>query len=82
METKYQMHWGLFFFLRSQLGTRDSEVAMMIEDTDMVPSRMNGTEVTVFLHAGYDDPLTQSNAFLRHIVQGWSICLYPTHTLI
>ncbi|CAO3693092.1 unnamed protein product [Umbelopsis ramanniana] len=29
---------------RSQLGTRDSEIAMMIEDTDMVPSRMNGTD--------------------------------------
>ncbi|OAD75876.1 hypothetical protein PHYBLDRAFT_59406 [Phycomyces blakesleeanus NRRL 1555(-)] len=30
---------------RSQLGNRDSEVAMLIEDTAMVPSYMNGKEV-------------------------------------
>ncbi|KAF9579865.1 hypothetical protein BGW38_003703, partial [Lunasporangiospora selenospora] len=27
---------------RSQLGFRDSEIAIVVEDTDMVPSRMNG----------------------------------------
>ncbi|KAF9924044.1 hypothetical protein BGZ65_008544, partial [Modicella reniformis] len=27
---------------RSQLGYRDSEIAMIIEDTEMIPSRMNG----------------------------------------
>ncbi|KAG2183933.1 hypothetical protein INT44_008944 [Umbelopsis vinacea] len=29
---------------RSQLGNRDSEIAMLIEDTDTVPSKMNGKE--------------------------------------
>ncbi|KAG2183771.1 hypothetical protein INT43_006782 [Umbelopsis isabellina] len=29
---------------RSQLGNRDSEIAMVIEDTDMVDSKMNGKE--------------------------------------
>ncbi|KAG0172715.1 Phospholipase D1 [Apophysomyces sp. BC1015] len=29
---------------RSQLGNRDSEVAMLVEDTEMVPSYMNGKE--------------------------------------
>ncbi|CAO3592755.1 unnamed protein product [Absidia cylindrospora] len=29
---------------RSQLGNRDSEIAVVIEDTDMVNSKMNGTE--------------------------------------
>ena len=71
-----------FFFLRSQLGTRDSEIAMMIEDTDMVPSRMNGTEVNYFPMLSKTTPLTRSNALFIHIVQGRPICLYPTHTLI
>jgi hypothetical protein len=31
--------------IRSQLGNRDSEIAMMIEDTDPVPSKMNGQDV-------------------------------------
>lgn len=30
---------------RSQLGNRDSEIAMLIEDTDTVPSKMNGKDV-------------------------------------
>lgn len=30
---------------RSQLGNRDSEIAMIVEDTEMVPSFMNGKEV-------------------------------------
>lgn len=29
---------------RSQLGNRDSEIAMVIEDTDLVPSKMNGQD--------------------------------------
>ncbi|KAF9110098.1 hypothetical protein BGX27_006778 [Mortierella sp. AM989] len=29
---------------RSQVGYRDSEIAIIIEDTDMVPSKMNGVE--------------------------------------
>ncbi|KAI8640960.1 hypothetical protein BD408DRAFT_444667 [Parasitella parasitica] len=29
---------------RSQLGNRDSEIAMLVEDTDMIPSFMNGKE--------------------------------------
>ncbi|KAF9345053.1 hypothetical protein BGX26_003605 [Mortierella sp. AD094] len=29
---------------RSQVGFRDSEIAIVIEDTDMVPSKMNGVE--------------------------------------
>ncbi|RCH78418.1 hypothetical protein CU098_000694, partial [Rhizopus stolonifer] len=29
---------------RSQLGNRDSEIAMLVEDTEMVPSYMNGEE--------------------------------------
>lgn len=31
---------------RSQLGNRDSEIAMLVEDTEMVPSFMNGKEVS------------------------------------
>jgi phosphatidylserine/phosphatidylglycerophosphate/cardiolipin synthase-like enzyme len=31
---------------RPQLGNRDSEVAMLVEDTEMVSSFMNGKEVT------------------------------------
>lgn len=31
---------------RSQLGNRDSEIAMLVEDTEMVSSFMNGKEVT------------------------------------
>lgn len=34
---------------RSQLGNRDSEVAMLVEDTEMVPSFMNGKEVISIL---------------------------------
>lgn len=30
---------------RSQLGSRDSEIAVVIEDTDLVNSRMNGKPV-------------------------------------
>jgi phosphatidylserine/phosphatidylglycerophosphate/cardiolipin synthase-like enzyme len=30
---------------RSQLGNRDSEIAMLVEDTEMVSSFMNGKEV-------------------------------------
>ena len=30
---------------RSMLGNRDSEVAMLIEDTEMIPSYMDGKEV-------------------------------------
>ena len=29
---------------RSMLGKRDSELAVLIEDTEMIPSRMNGEE--------------------------------------
>lgn len=31
---------------RSQVGFRDSEIAIIIEDTDMVTSRMNGEPVS------------------------------------
>jgi hypothetical protein len=34
-------------YFRSQLGNRDSEIAMMIEDTDTVPSKMNGKDVSI-----------------------------------
>lgn len=30
---------------RSQCGDRDSEIALLIEDQDMIPSRMNGEYV-------------------------------------
>lgn len=30
---------------RSQLGDHDSEIALVVEDTDMIPSRMNGEPV-------------------------------------
>lgn len=33
--------------ISSQLGNRDSEIATVIEDTDLVPSRMNGVPVSV-----------------------------------
>jgi phospholipase D1/2 len=37
---------------RSQLGNRDSEIAMLIEDTEMVPSYMNGKEVCIeYIHS-------------------------------
>lgn len=32
---------------RSQLGNRDSEIAVVIEDTDLVDSKMNGKPVIV-----------------------------------
>jgi len=31
---------------RSQLGYRDSEIAIIIEDSDMIPSKMNGVDVS------------------------------------
>jgi hypothetical protein len=34
---------------RSQLGNRDSEIAVIIEDTDLVDSRMDGQYVSFFL---------------------------------
>lgn len=33
--------------ISSQLGNRDSEIATVIEDTDLVPSRMNGVPVSM-----------------------------------
>ena len=39
--------------ISSQLGNRDSEIATVIEDEDVVSSRMNGVPVSVFkLHHG------------------------------
>lgn len=32
---------------RSQVGYRDSEIAIIIEDSETVPSKMNGVEVSV-----------------------------------
>lgn len=34
---------------RSQMGNRDSEIAMIVEDTDIVPSKMNGEHVSRFV---------------------------------
>lgn len=31
---------------RSQCGDRDSEIALLVEDQDMIPSRMNGRYVS------------------------------------
>jgi phospholipase D1/2 len=31
---------------RSQMGDRDSEIAMIVEDTDIIPSKMNGEHVS------------------------------------
>ena len=31
---------------RSQRGDGDSEIALVVEDTDMIPSRMNGQQVS------------------------------------
>ena len=33
---------------RSQCGDRDSEIALLVEDKDMIPSQMNGQYVSVF----------------------------------
>lgn len=38
---------------RSQVGFRDSEIAIIIEDTDMVASRMNGEPVSLSLLVSY-----------------------------
>lgn len=35
------------YFNRSMLGNRDSEVAMLIDDTDMVPTFMDGKEASL-----------------------------------
>lgn len=32
---------------RSQCGDRDSEIALLVEDQDMIPSRMNGRYVSL-----------------------------------
>jgi phospholipase D1/2 len=31
---------------RSQCGDRDSEIALLVEDTETIPSRMNGKDVS------------------------------------
>lgn len=44
----YHLITNLCFMLlhtRSQLGNRDSEIAMIIEDTDMVDAYMDGKKV-------------------------------------
>lgn len=33
---------------RSQCGDRDSEIAMVVQDQDMIPSKMNGNDVCIF----------------------------------
>lgn len=38
-------HGFMLLHTRSQLGNRDSEIAMIIEDTDMVDSYMDGKKV-------------------------------------
>lgn len=50
---------------RSQLGNRDSEVAMLVEDTEMVPSFMNGKEVSIPSFERYN-----AVVFTHTIVQG------------
>jgi phosphatidylserine/phosphatidylglycerophosphate/cardiolipin synthase-like enzyme len=39
---------------RSQCGDRDSEIALVVEDKEMVPSKVNGQDVSeVFLKSGW-----------------------------
>lgn len=46
---KDDMHDQVNLYLnRSMLGNRDSEVAMLIDDTDMVPTFMDGKEASLF----------------------------------
>ncbi|KAG0272369.1 hypothetical protein BGZ95_011895 [Linnemannia exigua] len=54
---------------RSQVGFRDSEIAMIIEDTDMVPSRMNGEpyQAGKLAHALRTDLFKEHLGLLHHV---------------
>lgn len=64
---------------RSQVGFRDSEIAIIIEDTDMVDSRMNGEPVSFhFLPAMSLKSMSQRKKSLgtytySYIVRLWKI---------
>lgn len=62
---------------RSQCGDRDSEIAMITEDKDMIPSRMNGEPVSQYRQKDFFFIITNF-FFLRYkyIVSCWSICCY------
>jgi len=47
---------------RSQMGTHDSEIAVIIEDTDMIPSKMNGQDY----HAGKFAATLRRHLFKEH----------------
>ncbi|KAG0020131.1 hypothetical protein BGZ80_004721 [Entomortierella chlamydospora] len=54
---------------RSQVGFRDSEIAIVIEDTDMVPSKMNGVEYKAgrLAHALRTDLFKEHLGLLPHV---------------
>ena len=62
---------------RSQLGNRDSEIAMLVEDTEMVPSFMGGKEVFL-LYSLNIEPYSSS----IFTVQSSQICPYFTHAIV
>jgi phospholipase D1/2 len=56
---------------RSQCGDRDSEIALITEDKDMIPSRMNGQPVKFTIDNTHTYMITDSSLY---IVSSESIC--------